>query len=219
MSGRSDSNSLFESDGVGFCRRLSDGRFLSSDEAFGELLQTQPRAIVTQIVEETRRSWLNSYRQLLASIRPRKILLWFATRKPDYRQGWRNLDALYGAFPQLVNAAMVADLRRDCDHYVECVTRRGLPQLLIDRFTGLPTTVTDDWTVNPWTRNWYYPSPEMHQTAARALEQACRPLGDPQPTRVVARHLWSRIWSAARPERGSFRSWSGAVLRPRDNST
>jgi hypothetical protein len=201
MSGRSDGNSLFESDGVGFFRRRSDGRFLNSDEAFGELLQTQPKTVVTQIVEETRRSWLNSYRLLLARIRPQKILFWFATRTPDYRQGWRNLDALFGAFPQLVNAAMVADLRRECDHYVECVTRRGLPQLLVDRFTGLPTTVTDAWTANPWTKNWYYPSPEMHEAAARALEPACRALSDPRPGRVGPRHFWSRIWSATRRER------------------
>ena len=201
MSGRSDSNSLFESEGVGYFRQRSDGRFMGADQAFSELLQTQPRTFVTQVVEETRQSWLSSYRQLLANIRSRKILFWFATRTPSYQQGWKDLDALFGPFPQLVNAAMVADLRRDCDHYVECVTKRGLPQLLVDRFTGLPTTVTDSWTAKPWTKNWYYPSPEMHQDAARALEPVCKPLGNPQPAHVMARHFWSRIWSAARRER------------------
>jgi hypothetical protein len=200
MSGRSDSNSLFESEGVGYFRRRSDGQFIRADQAFSELLQTRSRAVVMQIVEETRQSWLSSYRQLLEKIRSRKILFWFATRTPGYQQGWKDLDALFGPFPQLVNAAMVADLRRECDHYVECVSRRGLPQLLVDRFTGLPTTVTDPWAAKPWTRNWYYPSPEMHEAAARALEPTCRSLGNPQPARVVARHFWSRIRSAARPE-------------------
>jgi hypothetical protein len=172
-----------------------------------------------QIVEETRQSWLNSYRQLLARIRPKKMLFWFATRAPDYRPGWRNLEALFGAFPQLVNATMVADLRRECDHYVECVTRRGLPQLLVDRFTGLPTTVTDAWTPNPWTKNWYYPSPEMHEAAARALEPACRALSDPRPARVRARHFWPRIWSGTRERRLTSRLVGcGAPLR-RDDCT
>jgi hypothetical protein len=197
MSGRSDSNSQFESVGVGYFRQRSDGRFIGADEAFRNLLQTQPRAVVAQIVEETRQSWLRSYRQLLAKIRVRKILFWFSTRTPSYQQGWKDIESLFGAFPQLVNKAMVGDLRRSCDDYVECVTRQGLPQVLIDRFTGLRTTVTDPWAASPWTQNLYYPSPEMHEVAARALESACRATSETQPARVSARGFWSRIWSAA----------------------
>jgi hypothetical protein len=193
MSGRSDSNSLFESDGVGFFKRRSDGRSLSSDEAFAELLQTQTRAVVERSVEETRECWGSSYRRLLAGIVPRKILFWFATRTPHYRQGWQDVQALFGPFPQLVNATMVADVRRECDQYVECVTNRGLPQLLVDRFTGLQTAVSDPWTSRPWAENWYYPSPEMHEDAARVLEPACRALDDPRPRRFVSRHSWLRL--------------------------
>jgi hypothetical protein len=193
MSGRSDSNSLFVSDGVGYFRRRSDGRPLSSDEAFAELLVTQTRACVARIVEETRESWRSSYRQLLANIVPRKILFWFATRTPHYRQGWQDVQALFGPFPQLVNAAMIADVRRECDRYVECVTGRGLPQPLIDRFTGLQTTVSDLWTSRPWTENWYYPSPEMHVAAACALEPVCQAVSDPRPGHAVP-HRSSRGW-------------------------
>ena len=195
MSGRSDSNSQFESEGVGYFRQRSDGRFMDADQAFSNLLRTQPRAVVAEVVEETRRSWLSSYRQLLAKIRVRKILFWFSTRTPDYQQGWKNVESLFGPFPQLVNAAMIADLRRSCDDYVECVASHGLPQVLVDRFTRLRTTVTDPWAANPWRENRYYPSPEMHEIAARALESACRAIGNSQPTRVAARHFWSRIKS------------------------
>jgi hypothetical protein len=67
-------------------------------------------------------------------------------------------------------------VRRECDLYVECVGKRGLPQVLLDRFTGERVTITDPWTSQPWSENWYYPSPEMHKDAANALEATCRGL-------------------------------------------
>ncbi len=170
MSGRSESNSLYESDGVGYYRRRSDGAFLSCDHAFAELLRTRSRADVSGVVEETRASWCRSYAALLAAIRVPSILFWFSTRRPAYRQGWRTVPELFGAFPQLVTARMVAAVARTCDLYLECTSRRGLPQMLIDRFTDERTTITDPWTTEPWVENWYYPSPEMHEDAADVLE-------------------------------------------------
>lgn len=198
MSGRSGSSSLFESDGVGFFRCRSDGSFVGCDEAFAELLRKEPRARVAQIVEETRQSWRNSYRRLLAGIVVPKILFWFATRPPEYRQGWEDLPSLYGAFPQLVNMPMVADVRRLSDGYVECVTRRGLPQPLIHRFTGRRTVVTDPWTAKPWTENWYYPSPQMHEEAARALEPACRAFLGTQPGETASLSPRLPVWASVR---------------------
>ena len=174
MSGRSDSSSLFESDGVGYFRRRADGTYVGCDEAFSELLRSQPRALCAQVVEETRRSWCASYRRLLSGITVPKILFWFATRTPAYRQGWSSLSELFGEFPQLVNPAMVAEVRGYTERYVECVTSRGLPEALIDRFTGAPTVVSDPWTSRPWERNWYYPSTAMHEEAADLLEPVCR---------------------------------------------
>jgi hypothetical protein len=81
---------------------------------------------------------------------------------------------------------MVAGLTPRCDAYVECVTRRGLPQRLVDR-EGKPTTVMHSYNLlNPEVRtethNNYYPSPEMHEDAANALEPICRRLlGAAQP--------------------------------------
>jgi hypothetical protein len=181
MSGRSDSNSVFESEGVGHFRRRSDGSFVGCDEAFAELIRSQPRTILARIVEETRRSWCASYGRLLSRIVAPTVLLWFSTREPGYRQGWHSLPELFGAFPQLVNAGMIAEVRRLCAHYVECVTDRGLPQILIDRFTGARTTIVDPWTAQPWKENWYYPSPQMHEDAADALEPVCRLLNGAWP--------------------------------------
>ena len=70
--------------------------------------------------------------------------------------------------------AMVAEVKGYTERYVECVTSRGLPEALIDRFTGAPTVVSDPWTSRPWERNWYYPSTAMHEEAADLLEPVCR---------------------------------------------
>jgi uncharacterized protein DUF6473 len=182
MSGRSDSSSRFESDGVGHFRRRSDGAAIGCDEAFAQLIREESRAVVARIVEETRRSWCNSYRRLLSQVSVPTVLLWLSTRPPAYRQGWRNVAELFGAFPQLVDAAMVAEIRRLCDRYVECVGSQGLPQALVDRFTGQPVRIEDPWTAKPWDANWYYPSPEMHEAAANMLAPVCASLSRPQAT-------------------------------------
>ena len=176
MSGRSESNSLFESDGVGFYRRRRDGREMGCDQAFAELLMTQSDSTLMRVIEETRQSWIASYAKLTSRVGAPKILLWFATRTPDYAPSFGSLSALFGAFPQLVDRRMVDEVRRQCDRYVECVSKKGLPQVLLDRFTGDRVTITDPWTSQPWSENWYYPSPEMHEDAAKALEPTCRRL-------------------------------------------
>lgn len=177
MSGRSESNSLFKSDGIGHYRRRTDGANLNCDQAFRELLRTKPQAFISEIVEETRRNWCASYNRLLSAITVPKLLLWFSTRAPDYRQGWCNLSELFGAFPQLVNAQIVREVQQCCEAYVECTTERGMPQILVDRFTGERTIITDPWTSEPWVDNWYYPTPEMHEDAADLLTPACRSIG------------------------------------------
>jgi hypothetical protein len=176
MSGRSESNSLFESRGVGHYRRRSDGTWLGCDEAFAELLATSSARSVGSIVAETRTNCVESHRHLLTGFGVPTVLFWFSTRPPDYDETMRSVEGLFGAYPQLVNEAMVRELRRDATAYVACVTRRGLPQPLIDRFTGRHVALSDPWTAKPWTENWYYPSPEMHRQAADALEPVCRSL-------------------------------------------
>ena len=174
MSGRSESNSIFESRGVGHYTRRSDGLEMGCDEAFAELLRTAPRAVVAAIIDETRKNWLANYREILAKIAVPTILFWFSSRKPKYRQTYDSVHGLFGEFPQLVNEATLRSLSAECDYTVSCVSRRGLPQRLTDRHTGEPVTVWDPWTAGPWESNRYYPSPQMHMDAADALEAECR---------------------------------------------
>jgi hypothetical protein len=174
MSGRSESNSLFESRGVGHYTRRSDGTEMGCDEAFADLLRTAPRAVVARIVDETRQNWLANYRTILAKIAVPTILFWFSSRKAKYRQTYDSIQGLFGEFPQLVNEATLRSLSSDCEYAVSCVSRRGLPQRLTDRHTGETVTVWDPWTATPWESNRYYPSPQMHVDAADALEAECR---------------------------------------------
>ena len=173
MAGRSEGNSLFNSNGLGFYTRVSDGTWIGCDDAFKELLEKNDEEYVKEIVAETRHNWVNNYKELFEKIRVPKILFWFSSRRPDYMEKYSNLHSLFGEFPQLVNSNMVNELRKYCDEYVECVSRRGMPHLLINRFTGKPVVVKDPWG-GAWDKNWYYPSQQMHIDAANALERVCR---------------------------------------------
>ena len=176
MSARSEGNSLFATDGLSCLRDRRSGEYLDCDEAYASLLRHRPPHKVARIVAETRATWCASYRRLLARIRAPKILLWFSTRRPAYEARLDTVSHLFGGYPQLVDAESVRAIRPAADAYVEVVGRRGLPQPLVDRFDHAPATVTDPWTRAAWTENWYYPSPAMHEAAAKELEPVCRRL-------------------------------------------
>lgn len=198
MSGRSESNSLFDSGGLELLTRRSDGSKLGSDAAYRGLLAESiwHKAPIAKkrfkragnilgalkakrVVAETRKNWVNHHKELMAQITAPKILVWFSQRSPDYKERYDSLKGLFSDFPQLVNLEMVNESRAVCDEYVECVSTRGMPQPLISRFTGEPTTVDPssdrkDLGGKIWTHNTYYPSPEMHQDAFQRLVDVCR---------------------------------------------
>ena len=195
MSARSESNSLFESGGLEFLTRRSDGRRLSAEAAYQELLRSRaalrlrlgarevflylrPPGDVREVLAETRRNWQSSYVRLLDQIEVPTILFYFSKRKPQYRERLHSVKALLGEFPQLVTDSMIDSVRAHADRYVECVSRRSSPQPLTDRFSGEPANIdlSDDRPDfrGVWRENLYYPSPEMHEDAAAALEPICR---------------------------------------------
>lgn len=199
MSARSESNSRFDSGGLEYLLRRSDGARLGADEAWQAELdgtgilpkQQAPwlrwcarrvgRIRARRLVAETRRNWIESNGRLAAAIRVPKVLSWFSTRAPHYATSYRNLGTLFAAFPNLVNEPMLAAVRPHFDRTAECVSARGSPQPLRSRFTGAPCSVDPgrdrpDLGGNLWTHNYYYPSPEMHQDAARVLQPVLREL-------------------------------------------
>lgn len=171
MSGRSEGNSVFQSRGLGTYTRISDGTSVGCDNAFCELLKEKDKEYIKKIVAETRQNWVGSYKLLLEQITVPKILFWFSVRRPYYREKYCTVHRLFGEFPQLVNLQMIQQIRTYCNEYVECISRRGLPHLLVNRRTGQPVTIKDPWG-GVWSKNWYYPSPEMHRFAANKLEKS-----------------------------------------------
>lgn len=211
MSGRSTSNSLLHNpEGLAYGRRTSDGRVTTAEAVFDEVLERAqarlplrserlkrkllrrsrlPLPSVRRVVMESRSNWMQDYRRLLQAITVPTILFWFSTRTPFYIPRYHHRAGFFRAFPHMVNASMIRRTRMLTDHYVECVTQRGSPQPLTNRFTGKPATVDltldtkpvegDDTTGvalydGTWTNNSYYPSPEMHADAADALAATCK---------------------------------------------
>ncbi len=176
MSGRSESNSVFDSGGLEMLTRISDGKKIGAEPAYRELLDSFDQSKVKKIICETRNNWVNNYCDLLKKITVPKILFWLSVRTPDYIESYENVRALFGEFPQLVNRDMIDKIRGDADEYVECISTRGMPQLLISRFTGKPVSVQARQDLGGHTRqhNSYYASPEMHEDAANVLEAVCR---------------------------------------------
>lgn len=178
MSGRSEQNSRFDSPGTGFLTRRSDGKKIAAEPAYRELLETNSEEVVREVIAETRANWLAHFRDLLGKIQIPTVLFWFSRRPPAYSEDYSDVRKLFGSYPQLVNAPMVAQLRPHVDDYVECVTSRGVPQPLFDRESGEPTTVVGPAQLGSkvLTHNTYYPSPEMHEDAAAALLEPTRSL-------------------------------------------
>ena len=197
MSARSESNALFETVGGEPQRRRADGQVMSADAAYSSLLADEAlftlrignrRAhifarrpkVIDGVVNEVRRASVAGHLRLLEAIRKPVILLYISRRSPDYRAGFLTVHRLFGDFPQLVDAGMLADMAAGADHLVTSVSDRGSPQSLFDRDSGSPTTIqlSDDSPLyrGTWSANSYYPTPQMHEDAATALAPVCRAL-------------------------------------------
>ncbi|MGL5081745.1 MAG: DUF6473 family protein [Microcoleaceae cyanobacterium] len=179
MSGRSESNSLFESGGLEHLTRNSDGRKIGSEPAYQELLEQHGEDYARLIIAETRLNWVNNFQLLLQKIQVPKLLLWFSQRSPSYVESYENIYTVFGQFPQLVNAQMIEKVRHYSDDYIECISNRGMPQLLISRFTGLPQAINlayerEDLGDKSSIYNDYYFSPEMQRDAATLLLPRCQ---------------------------------------------
>ena len=158
---------------------LVEGREQRAEEFYTWLIG-QGVDVARKIVAETRENYVDEMTRLLHAIEPPKILLWFSVRSPDYEDRWElPLWRMWREFPHLVNREMVNRLRAHSNRYVECISRRGLPQPLFDR-SGQPTSFQSySLPGGPQirkTENNYYPSPEMHEDAAALLMPACREL-------------------------------------------
>lgn len=94
----------------------------------------------------------------------RPILLWFSQRAPEAETG----PAVRQVFPHFVGRPTFARLA-GLAPTVTVTSQAGLPQPLLHRVTGVPQTQI---RAREPGLNTYYPSPEMHEEAAHALEDA-----------------------------------------------
>lgn len=168
MSARSVENSYMK-DCTGIITIRETGEKVSSKEAYRRVLD-QSEDFARKIVEETRRNYVGTYRNLLNKITVPAILLWFSVREPHYIDDFSSVKSLFNSFPQMVNQAMLHEIATECDDIVNCTTNRGIPQKLISRFNGKRTSIIDAPGNKPKTHNYYYPTPEMHEDAAKSLE-------------------------------------------------
>ncbi len=203
MSGRSEDNSRFESRGLELLTRRRDGKQMSADAAWRSVLemryawkkvpifqtlarkacQTWGTIDAKRLLRETRANWIYNYEQLLNSIKVPTVLFWFSKRSPDFQDSFGDLHQLMGVYPQLVTRTMVESIATYADDFVDCTTQRGSPQKLLSRFDGSAVEIDlgrdrNDFSGQVWTENRYYPSPEMHEDAARVLaDTICQALG------------------------------------------
>jgi len=98
------------------------------------------------------------------------ILLWFSKREPGGVRPTRDYRRASGVYPQFVTQEMVDRVARHADHYVESSGDRGVPNQLVNRFTGEPARVFLGDVKQPKSEDRYYPSPEMHEDTFAALD-------------------------------------------------
>jgi hypothetical protein len=177
LSGRSQGNSLLDLSNHGIHGFSGAMGSETSVRDFYTWLLSQGPATVRSVLAETRANYVAATQELLWRIKPPKILFWFSVRTPDYVEKFElPIRKFFGAFPQFVNRAMIDALRPHADAYVECVSRRGSPQPIVD-LHGNPSSfkgVFERPNEEAKTHNHYYPSPEMHEDAAALLEPVCR---------------------------------------------
>ena len=190
MSGRSASNSQYDSGGLAYVTRRSDGAQMTTDEFFDDLMRgpsalrrlplpgrvkrkignLAARPAAKALVGELRASHVEDSLELLRRIEVPVVLFWFSTRTPAYPESYATRSKLLGQFPHLITPEMIERIAPAAAAYVECVTSRGSPQKLYNRFTGEPIANHPE--------NRYYPSPEMHEDAASSLRETCLRLRD-----------------------------------------
>jgi hypothetical protein len=179
MSGRGESNSYFKSNvGNVILTRIHDNKMLHAGEAYSQLIEDESSDFILKLVEETQANYIANMIKLMKKIEVPKILFWFSVREVDYEIKATDRPSLFGKYPQFINQKVVNELIPFSDYYVESISDEGLPQKLVNRFTGeIPFVYRNaSGKTLPREFNNYYPSPEMHRYAFTKLLPVCKEL-------------------------------------------
>jgi hypothetical protein len=173
MSGRSCANSVFDApEGRNVLVRRSDGKVMTDGPGYRWVLETFGSDRAIAVVRETQARWVEETIALAKALPIPKVLFWFSVRETAFTPSGAGLTALMGEFPHFISSEMLAEVRPYFDGYAECVSRRGLPHPLRDRYTGEAVDV--DFAGSVRSTNHYYPSAQMHLDAAVALDEPLR---------------------------------------------
>lgn len=179
MTARTEPNSRYGA--YGFVEAMRDLRTraqVSTMEAWTKIFNEE-RENAPRYVAESLENYVLRYRELAGRIKVPSVLFYFADKDLDEPIDYAASDTLeiIGKFPQFVDTASVEAIKPLFNAYVECHSTRNFGYQLTSRFTGQPIEV-DGGSMSSyaagfkWSTNHYYPSPEMHEDAARALMDA-----------------------------------------------
>jgi Domain of unknown function (DUF6473) len=181
MAARQCGNSRLESLGTDLVRDRRHGDEIPAHMAWQRILDEE-RSNLDRYIVESQASWIDQYEQLLGQIHVPVIFFYFSVKQTgtDPSMDAEDANTLLGPFPQLVRETSIDAVAKRCDHLIECTSTRNHGHFLTSRFSGEPVEV-DNSVLDPrmtvrWKRNWYYPSPEMHEDAAASLLSAAKGL-------------------------------------------
>jgi hypothetical protein len=177
LSARSVDNFLFScsNDLPNRLTRLSDGETMFANDAYKWALANVSAQDLDRAVRETRKRYVQQMCELISMIPTKVHLLWFADRQPHYEMQFSHFNELFGGFPQLVNEDVVEQIKPVAAGYTEASGSRGRPHLLYNRFAGGTAEPVEVFpNHSPPHENYYYPTPQMHEDAARLINEKIR---------------------------------------------
>ena len=181
MAARQCSNSRLQSLGTDLVHDRRKGDDIPAHMAWQRILD-EDRPNLERYVAESQANWIEQYEQLLRQIHVPVIFFYFSVKQKgtDPPMDAKDANALLEPFPQLIRETSIDTIAKQCDDLIECTSTRNHGHFLTSRFSGEPVEV-DNSVLDPrmtvkWKRNWYYPSPEMHEDAAASLLPAAKGL-------------------------------------------
>ena len=187
MAARASENSrLKPSHRMGELYDTRHNEFISEPAAWVRIMNEEPEKFPFYVAQ-SQNSWVGDNLRLLEKITVPVILFWQSIREIvedptdlQAKNGWFAL----GEFPHAVDGKSLEVIRRFCDGFAHCTSKRNFNFPLISRFTGKNIEIDYskglergsagfDWKE---TRNHYYHSNEMNEDAVPELITAIRQL-------------------------------------------